>query len=42
MAMQRDNVSLQVLKKYFMSECKGMSEIFYNSRREILYLQAAM
>ena len=39
MAARRYEISLLVLKKYFTALTR---EIFFNTRREISYLQAAM
>ena len=43
MAAWRYEISLLVLKKYFMSEhSKRVFKIFFNTQREISYLRAAM
>ena len=42
MAAWRYEISLLVLKKYFMSERSERVKIFFNTQREILYLHAAM
>ena len=42
MAAWRYEISLLVLKKYFTSECSERVKYFFNTRREISYLYAAM
>ena len=42
MAAWRHKISLLMLKKYFTSEHSERVKYFFNSRREILYLRAAM
>ena len=42
MAAWRYKISLLMLKKYFTSERSEQVKYFFNMRREILYLQAAM
>ena len=42
MATWRYEISLLMLKKYFTRSRALTCEIFFNTRREILYLRAAM
>ena len=42
MAARRYEISLLVLKKYFTRSLCHTREIFFNTRREMLYLQATM
>ena len=42
MAAWRFEISLLVLKKYFTSERSERVKYFFNTRREISYLRAAM
>ena len=42
MAAWRNEISLLVLKKYFTRSLRSLEKYFFNTRKEISYLRAAM